>query len=84
MTYRSRPGPADLLVRNAALVATCDAAGRELPGGWVAVTDGLVSAVGASGDANLANNLFHLGGLHVTGQNVASAEEDIAIPARPR
>ena len=40
----------DLLVRNAALLATCDAAGRELPGGWVAVTDGLVSGVGAAGE----------------------------------
>ena len=39
---------ADLLVRNAALLATCDADGREIPGGWVAVTDGLVSGVGAS------------------------------------
>jgi hypothetical protein len=39
--------------------------------------------VGASGDPNLANNLFHLGGLHVAGQNVASAEEDVAIPVRP-
>ena len=39
---------ADLLVRNAALVVTCDAAGRELPGGWVAVTDGLITGVGAS------------------------------------
>jgi 8-oxoguanine deaminase len=38
---------ADLLVRGAALVATCDPEGRELPGGWVAVTDGLVSGVGA-------------------------------------
>ena len=32
----------DLLVRNAALLATCDTAGRELPGGWVAVTGGLL------------------------------------------
>jgi cytosine/adenosine deaminase-related metal-dependent hydrolase len=40
----------DLLVRNAALVATCDAAGRELAGGWVAITDGLVSGVGASAE----------------------------------
>ena len=39
---------ADLVVRNAALVATCDEAGRELPGGWVAVTDGLVTGLGAS------------------------------------
>ena len=41
---------ADLLVRNAKLLATCDDAGRELAGGWVAVTGGLVSGVGAAGD----------------------------------
>ncbi|MGA1362864.1 MAG: 8-oxoguanine deaminase [Ilumatobacteraceae bacterium] len=40
---------ADLVVRNG-YVATVDGARRELDGGWVAVTDGLVSAVGASGD----------------------------------
>ena len=40
-------------------------------------------SVGASGDTNLANNLFHVGGLHVTGQNVASAGADVEIPARP-
>src|SRR5690349_23166958 len=45
---RDEPARADLLVRDALLVATVDAAGRELPGGWVAVTDGLVSGVGAS------------------------------------
>jgi cytosine/adenosine deaminase-related metal-dependent hydrolase len=43
-------GPADLVVRDALLVATVDDERRELPGGWVAVTDGLVSAVGASSD----------------------------------
>src|ERR1700733_4855079 len=44
-------GPAaDLLVRNAKLVATCDGAGRELAGGWVAVAGGLISGVGASAD----------------------------------
>ena len=44
-------GPtADLLVRNARLVATCDDDGRELPGGWVAITGGLVSGVGSSTD----------------------------------
>ena len=42
-------GQTDLLVRNAKLVATCDDAGRELPGGWVAITDGLISGVGAAG-----------------------------------
>jgi cytosine/adenosine deaminase-related metal-dependent hydrolase len=41
---------ADLLVRNAKLVATCDDEGRELAGGWVAITGGLVSGVGSSTD----------------------------------
>ncbi len=41
---------ADLLIRNARLLATMDAARRELPGGWVAITGGLVEAVGASTD----------------------------------
>ena len=41
---------ADLLVRNAGLVATVDADRRELAGGWVAVTDGLISGVGSSTD----------------------------------
>jgi cytosine/adenosine deaminase-related metal-dependent hydrolase len=41
---------ADLLVRGAVLVATCDADRRELSGGWVAITDGLVSGVGSGGD----------------------------------
>jgi hypothetical protein len=39
--------------------------------------------VGASGDTNLANNLFHISSLGVTGQNVTSAGVDVAIPARP-
>ena len=38
----------DLLIRNARLVATVDAQRRELPGGWVAITDNLIEAVGAS------------------------------------
>ena len=42
---------ADLLVRNALLVATVDATRRELPGGWVAITNGLISGVGSSLDA---------------------------------
>lgn len=41
---------ADLLVRDARLVATCDGQRRELPGGWVAITDGLVSGIGGSGE----------------------------------
>ena len=42
---------ADLLVRNARLVATVDAQRREIPGGWVAVTDGFVTGIGSSTDA---------------------------------
>jgi cytosine/adenosine deaminase-related metal-dependent hydrolase len=41
---------ADLLVANAALVATLDERRRELAGGWVAVTDGLIEAVGGPTD----------------------------------
>jgi cytosine/adenosine deaminase-related metal-dependent hydrolase len=41
---------ADLLVRGADLVATCDAERRELPAGWVAITGGVVTAVGAAGE----------------------------------
>ena len=41
---------ADLLITGAKLVATCDADGRELPGGWVAITDGVISGIGAAGD----------------------------------
>jgi len=41
---------AGLLVANARLVATCDGSRRELPGGWVAITNGLISGVGASAD----------------------------------
>jgi 8-oxoguanine deaminase len=43
-------GAADLVVTGAKLVATCDEQSRELPGGWVAITDGLVSGVGSASD----------------------------------
>jgi cytosine/adenosine deaminase-related metal-dependent hydrolase len=47
----ARPtGPADLLVEGAELVATMDADRTEIRGGWVAVTDGLVSAIGQAAD----------------------------------
>ena len=42
---------ADLLIYNARLVATVDADRQELPGGWVTITNGLISGVGASTDA---------------------------------
>jgi cytosine/adenosine deaminase-related metal-dependent hydrolase len=41
-------GPADLLVTGAKLVATCDPGRRELAGGWVAITGGLISGVGTA------------------------------------
>lgn len=41
---------ADLLIRDALLVATVDEQRRELPGGWVAITDGLISAIGGSSE----------------------------------
>jgi cytosine/adenosine deaminase-related metal-dependent hydrolase len=41
---------ADLLITDAELVATVDDARREIPGGWVAVTDGAVSALGGPSD----------------------------------
>lgn len=40
----------DLLIHNAVLVATVDDARRELPGGWIAITHGLITAVGSSVD----------------------------------
>lgn len=46
MTRDRRAASADLVVSNARCVATVDAERRELAGGWVAITDGLVSAVG--------------------------------------
>jgi cytosine/adenosine deaminase-related metal-dependent hydrolase len=41
---------ADLLVHDAELIATVDDARREIAGGWVAVTDGVVSGLGGPGD----------------------------------
>lgn len=41
---------ADLLVTGAKLVATCDGERRELPGGWVAITGGLISGTGAASE----------------------------------
>ncbi len=40
------PARVDLVVRNARLVATLDADDRELVGGWVAIDDGIIAAVG--------------------------------------
>ncbi|MDT3438855.1 8-oxoguanine deaminase [Pseudofrankia sp. BMG5.37] len=58
--------PADLLVAGAELVATVDTERRELPGGWVAITDGLVSGVGAAGDEPPARRVLRADGCLVT------------------
>jgi cytosine/adenosine deaminase-related metal-dependent hydrolase len=44
------PAHADLLITGAELVATVDDARREIPGGWVAVAGGAVSALGGPAD----------------------------------
>ena len=41
----------DLLIHDARLVATVDADRREIPGGWVSVTGGVVTGVGVRGQA---------------------------------
>ena len=68
-----RPGPAagpagtaDLLVAGAELVATCDDDRRELAGGWVAVTDGVVSGVGGPGSEPAARRTIRAEGCLVT------------------
>jgi cytosine/adenosine deaminase-related metal-dependent hydrolase len=44
------PATADLLVTDAELLATVDDGRREIPGGWVAVTDGAISGLGGPAD----------------------------------
>jgi cytosine/adenosine deaminase-related metal-dependent hydrolase len=62
-----RPDRCDLLVRGAQLVATVDDERREIEGGWVAITDGLVSAVGRPTDPTpVAGRLLDARGCLVT------------------
>jgi cytosine/adenosine deaminase-related metal-dependent hydrolase len=56
----------DLLVAGAALVATCDDDQRELPRGWVAITDGAVSGVGGAGSEPAARQTIRADGCLVT------------------
>ncbi|NNC81585.1 MAG: 8-oxoguanine deaminase [Acidimicrobiales bacterium] len=44
------PMSADLLLTNARHIATVDDERREIAGGWVAITDGLISALGGSAE----------------------------------
>lgn len=59
-------GRADLLVAGATLVATVDDDRREIPGGWVAITGGLVSGVGAAGSEPAAERVLRADGCLVT------------------
>ncbi len=42
--------PVDLVVENAQMIATVDTDRREIPDGWIAVTDGFISAIGSAGE----------------------------------
>lgn len=57
-------GPADLLVRNAKLLVTMDEA--EITGGWVAITDGFVTATGEPGSEPPARETLDATGCLVT------------------
>lgn len=44
------PKTADLVVHDARLIATVDDERREIPGGWIAVTDGVITGIGGATD----------------------------------
>ena len=56
----------DLCVRGAELLVTMDGERREIPGGWVAVSDGLVTAVGEPGREPEAERMIDARGCVVT------------------
>jgi cytosine/adenosine deaminase-related metal-dependent hydrolase len=58
--------PVDLLVAGADLVATVDDARREIAGGWVAVRDGRITAVGPPGREPAATRVLRADGCLVT------------------
>ncbi|GAA1804550.1 8-oxoguanine deaminase [Luedemannella flava] len=58
--------PVDLLIAGATLVATMDDARREIPGGWVAVRDGRIDAVGPAGTEPAARERLDAAGCLVT------------------
>ena len=55
---------ADLVVRDAELLVTMT--GQELRGGWVAIKDGIVAAVGAPGEEPEATDVLSASGCLVT------------------
>lgn len=58
--------PVDLLIRNALLVATVDDDRTEIAGGWVAITDGLISGLGSGGTEPEATRTIDATGCLVT------------------
>ena len=64
--WRVQTSPADLVISGASMVATCDDAGREIPGGWVSVRGGAVEEVGAPGSEPAATRLLRADGCLVT------------------
>ena len=59
------PQPYDLVIHNAELIATVDDDRREIPGGWIAVRDGLIADIG-SGQAPTALERIDASGCLVT------------------
>jgi cytosine/adenosine deaminase-related metal-dependent hydrolase len=57
---------ADLLVSGARLLVTMDSQRRELPGGWVAITDGQISGIGPAGSEPTADEVIDASGCLVT------------------
>ena len=62
----NRDSRVDLCVRNADLIVTMDAPRREIRGGWVAVSGGLVTAVGEPGREPEAERTIDASGCLVT------------------
>jgi cytosine/adenosine deaminase-related metal-dependent hydrolase len=66
MTGERDSQPVDLLITRARLVATMDGDRREIAGGWVAVRDGAIAAVGAPGEEPAARSTISAEGCLVT------------------
>ncbi|MDE0220825.1 MAG: 8-oxoguanine deaminase [Spirochaetaceae bacterium] len=56
----------DLCVRGAELLVTMDGCRREIPGGWVAIRNGMISALGSPGREPSAERVIDAGGCLVT------------------
>ena len=57
---------ADLCVRGAELLVTMDGSRREIAGGWVAIRDGMISALGPPGREPAADRVIDAAGCLVT------------------